>query len=62
MPDDPTKRGQADRIRINVNEEHELRRWSDKFGVTPERLREVVERTGPMVDDVEKVLRPDGRR
>ena|GEM_PF-192711 len=57
MADDLTKRGAGDRTRINVNEEHELRRWSEKFEVSPERLREVVEQTGPMADDVERAIK-----
>lgn len=31
-------RGPQDRARINVNEDHELRYCSDKFGVTAETL------------------------
>jgi hypothetical protein len=36
MPDDKSKSGGQDRLRINVNEDYELRDWSKKFGVTPE--------------------------
>lgn len=57
MADDLSKRGSADRQRINVNEEHELRRWSEKFEVSPERLREVVQQAGPMADDVERAIK-----
>jgi len=32
MADDKTKTGKADRDRINVNEDYELRDWSKKFG------------------------------
>ena len=42
MSDDRSKTGQADRIRINVNQEHELRDWSAKFHVTPGELRAAV--------------------
>ena len=56
MADDPSKRGQSDRSQINVNEKHELRHWSKKFSVSPERLREVVEKVGTRVEDVERAL------
>jgi hypothetical protein len=54
MPDDKSKTGKADDIRINVNQDYELRDWSKKLNVTPERLRDAVERVGPMVKDVKK--------
>lgn len=57
MPDDPTKTGAGDRERINVNQEHELRYWCEKFGVSPEDLKCAVEDVGPMAKDVEKELR-----
>ena len=57
MPDDPTKTGAGDRERINVNQEHEVRYWCEKFGVTPEDLKCAVEDVGPMAKDVEKELR-----
>jgi len=56
MSDDLSKRGRQDRERINVNEEHELRRWSDRYGVSPDKLRETVQRVGPMAKDVEQAL------
>lgn len=57
IADDPTKTGKPDRIRINVNEAYELRDWSEKFGITPEKLRETLAKVGPMAADVEKALR-----
>jgi len=56
MADDKSKTGGQDRSRINVNEDYELRDWSRKFGVSPERLKAVVKRVGPMVDDVKRAL------
>lgn len=56
MADDKSKTGGQDRDRINVNEDYELRDWSDKFGVTPDELKEAVEKVGPMADDVRKEL------
>jgi hypothetical protein len=56
MADNPKKRGQPDRIRINVNEDYERRRWAKKFDVTQDRLRQTVRKVGPMVKDVKKAL------
>lgn len=57
MADDKTKTGGADRARINVNEDYELRQWSSKFQVTPERLKEAVQAVGTSADAVEKHLK-----
>ena len=57
MADDPNVRGQQDRSRINVNQDHELRYWSEKFGVSQDELRKAVEAVGPVADDVERRLR-----
>jgi len=57
MADDKTKIGKPDRDRINVNEDYELRDWSKKLGISPDRLKEIVAKVGPMVSDVEKHLR-----
>lgn len=57
MADDLSKRGPADRDRINVHEEHELRYWSEKFGVSYEKLKEAVAEVGVMAKDVEQVLK-----
>jgi hypothetical protein len=56
MADDKTKTGKPDRDRINVEEEYELREWAEKFGVTPERLKQAVKTSGPMVRDIEALL------
>jgi hypothetical protein len=56
MSDNPNKTRPQDAQRVNVNQEHELRYWSDRFGVTPEQLRRVVDRVGPMADDVERAI------
>lgn len=56
MPDDIKTRGQQDRQRIDVSQEHECRYWSEKFGVSPERLRRAVKEVGPMVEAVREHL------
>lgn len=56
MSDDLKNRGAADRVRINVNEDHEVRYWTKEFGISEEKLRETVARVGVMVADVRKAL------
>ncbi len=56
MPDDKGKTGPEDDQRINVNQDYELRDWSQKLNVTPERLKELVRQHGPMVKDVRRAL------
>ena len=57
MADDLTKRGPADRSRINVNEEHELDYWTGALGCTREKLRAAVAAVGPMADNVREFFR-----
>ena len=57
MADDPSNRGRQDRDRINVEQEHELRYWSSRFGVSQEELRKAVAEVGPMAKAVEQRLR-----
>jgi hypothetical protein len=57
MSDSKASTGGQDRERINVHQDYELRDWSKKFGVTPERLRQAVEAVGDRADKVEEHLR-----
>lgn len=57
MADDKSEVGKPDRDRINSNEEYELNEWARHFGVSKERVKQAVERVGPMVKDVEQSLR-----
>jgi hypothetical protein len=45
-----------DALRVNMNEDYEVRYWTEKFGVSAERLRTAVQRVGVMVADVEREL------
>lgn len=54
MADDKRNPGSPDRDRINVNEEYELRDWSKSLGVSPEQLKEAVQKVGDRADDVRK--------
>ena len=51
MSDDKSKTV-ADRKRINIHEDHELRYWSQKFGVLHDQLKNAVNKVGVMADDV----------
>ena len=55
MPDDKSRTA-ADRKRINVHEDYELRYWSQKFGVSHDRLKTAVKKVGDMADDVAREL------
>lgn len=56
MSDDLSKRGPQDRSRINVNEPHELRYWTQALGVTESQLREAVKAVGPAATAVREHL------
>ncbi len=57
MADDKSKSGGQDRKRINLNEDYEVRDWSQKFGVSAEELRKAVAQVGNQADDVERHLK-----
>lgn len=57
MADDLKQTGKQDDERINVNQDHELTYWSDKLGVSRDKLRETVAKVGPMRRAVENHLR-----
>lgn len=57
MSDDKTKRGPADRTRINVNEPYELAYWTRELGVSEKTLRDAVARVGVMVSAVRAHLK-----
>lgn len=57
MADDRTQAGPQDRARINVNEDYELRYWSEKFGVSQDKLREAVAAVGVSASAVENYLK-----
>lgn len=52
MADNVNERGTRDRSRIDVSQEHECRYWSERFGVTPEELKDAVAQIGPRVEDI----------
>lgn len=52
MADDKRIRGPADAAQINLNEEHELRYWTQSLGVSEAELRSAVAEAGVMSQDV----------
>ena len=56
MADDLKQAGKPDDARINVEQEHELKYWAERFGVSREELRRAVQAAGPMVKDVRRQL------
>jgi hypothetical protein len=57
MSDKPRQLGEQEGKRIDVSKKRECRHWSGKFGMTPEELKQAVRQVGPMVSDVERLLR-----
>ena len=51
------RRKMQDRTRINTGEDYELRYWSEKFGVSQDRLKAAVQKVGNSVSAVEKELK-----
>ena len=56
MPDDKTKIGSPDSKRINVHEPYELKRWANQFGVSPDALKQAVQKVGNSVQKVKDHL------
>lgn len=61
MSDDKNKKGPQDRTRISLSEDYEVRYWSEKFGISANRLREVVKKVGNSSSAVEQELRRSSR-
>jgi hypothetical protein len=57
MADDLKQTARPDDQRINVDQDHELTYWSEKLGVSRDRLREAVAKAGPVVRNVQRELR-----
>ncbi len=61
MSDSKDKTGGQDRKRINVNQDYEVRDWADKFGTTPEKLKDAVKQVGDRAEAVERHLKSGER-
>ena len=56
MVDNPALRGEPDRSRIALHEEHEVRYWTQHLGVTRDQLQRAVDAVGHGVDAVRRHL------
>jgi 3-oxoacyl-[acyl-carrier-protein] synthase III len=56
MTDDPRKRGEADRSKISMSEDHEVQYWTKHLGVTREQLQKAVDKVGNSAAAVRKEL------
>jgi hypothetical protein len=57
MADDKTKRAPQDEKLINLTEEYDVEYWTERFGVTRERLATAVRRVGNSALAVERYFR-----
>ena len=57
MADDLSNTGKRDDIRINGNQEHEMRYWSEKWGVSTSILKQAISEVGPLAKNIESWLR-----
>lgn len=56
MSDDLKNKGPADRSRIAMGEEHEVRYWTEALGVSREKLQAAVDKVGNSAEAVKKEL------
>jgi|KBSMisStandDraft_5_1062788.scaffolds.fasta_scaffold307736_3 hypothetical protein len=56
MSDHTTDRSRQDQLRINVNEPHEVRYWTQRLDCSEQELRAAVARGGVMAEDVRAAL------
>jgi hypothetical protein len=56
MTDDTKLRGGQDRSRISLNQQHEVRYWTETLGVSEEQLRELVQKHGNSADKIREAL------
>lgn len=62
MSDDKSKRGGRDRERIAMDEEYEVRYWTQAFGVSKDELQEAVKSVGNNADAVRRHLQDRSRK
>jgi uncharacterized protein DUF3606 len=57
MPDDKNNRGAQDRSRISLNQDYEVRYWTEALGVSRERLEELVRKYGNSAQKIREALK-----
>ena len=60
MADNKAVRGGQDARRIKVNQEHEVRYWTEALGVSADELKKAVAAVGDQADDVRRHLKREG--
>lgn len=61
MADNTTVRGPQDRTRVAMGQEHEVRYWTERFGVSRQDLQLAVDSVGHSVDAIERFLKGGSR-
>jgi len=56
MAEDLSKKGPADKAKVNVNEPWELKYWTKTLNVAEEKLKGAVKAVGTRVEDIRKHL------
>lgn len=56
MADDLTNRGPADRSRINMHEDYEVRYWTKALGVSKEELQRLVDKHGSSAATIKEAV------
>jgi hypothetical protein len=56
MSDDKGNRGSPDRDRIDMNDEDEVRNWTQSLGIDKSRLQQAVQAVGPQASKVREWL------
>jgi hypothetical protein len=56
MSDNLQDRGPQDRSRVNLDQEYEVRYWSQQFGCTEDELREAVRKVGNSAEAVKRAV------
>ncbi len=57
MSDNSRNRGEPDRSRISLSQDHEVQYWTRELGVSEWELRNAIARAGNSSDEVRKFLR-----
>jgi len=57
MSDDKTLRAPQDSSRVAMGEDYEVEYWTNRFGVSRERLQEAVDAVGNSADRIAEYLR-----
>ena len=56
MSDDTTLRSSQDRDRISMEQDHEVRYWTERYGISREELQSAVDAVGNSISAIERYL------